>query len=29
LRFYGTYLILSLKYDYRDNPMEIEARAAE
>ena len=29
LKFYAVYLWYSLKYGYRDNPMEIEARKAE
>ena len=29
LKFYAVYLWYSLKYGYRNNPMEIEARAAE
>jgi len=28
-KFYGLYLWYSLRYGYRNNPMEIEARAAE
>lgn len=27
--FYGAYLWLSLRYGYQNNPMEVEARAAE
>lgn len=29
VKFYVTYLWLSLRHGYRNNPMEIEARAAE
>jgi hypothetical protein len=29
LKFYAVYLWYSLKYGYRNNPMEIEARKAE
>jgi hypothetical protein len=29
LKFYAVYLWYSLKYGYRNNPMEIEAREAE
>lgn len=29
VRFYATYLWNNLRYGYRNNPMEIEARAAE
>lgn len=29
LRFYATYLWYTLRYGYRNNPMEIEARKAE
>jgi len=29
LKFYGLYLWYSLRYGYRNNPMEVEARSAE
>ena len=29
VRFYATYLWNNLRYGYRNNPMEVEARAAE
>lgn len=29
VRFYATYLWLTMRHGYRQNPMEVEARAAE
>ena len=29
IRFYVTYLWFNLRYGYRNNPMEVEARSAE